>query len=196
VSFALTSRSSSRTQIAFSAGPSHAAKGRKPNDSGLTVRHPNSDPRRVSPDHVNRELTLLLVASPAPLVNFASASCPIGITTAKCGHVDLRRRSSTQRRSERRRRALHRLVLLEYWKAVAAQRETEAQQALKDARARHEKFRGQSSLGWVFLGRKVHFTESRNLPSASQSSTVNSTINALLSPRHTLHAGQPVSRSS
>jgi len=34
------------------------------------------------------------------------------------------------------------------------------------------------------------------LPSASQSSTVNSTINALLSPRHTLHTGQPVSRSS
>jgi hypothetical protein len=58
------------------------------------------------------------------------------------------------------------------------------------------RFRGQSSLGWVFLGRKVHLTESRNLPSASQSSTVNSTINALLSPRHTLHAGQPVSRSS
>jgi hypothetical protein len=31
-----------------------------------------------------------------------------------------------------------RLVLLEYWKAVAAQRETEAQQALTDARAQHE----------------------------------------------------------
>ena len=30
-----------------------------------------------------------------------------------------------------------RLVLLEYWKAVAAQRETEAQQALTDARTRH-----------------------------------------------------------
>jgi hypothetical protein len=32
-----------------------------------------------------------------------------------------------------------RLVLLEYWKAVAAQRETEARQALTDARARHER---------------------------------------------------------
>jgi hypothetical protein len=32
-----------------------------------------------------------------------------------------------------------RLVLLEYWKAVAAQRETEAQRALTDARARHER---------------------------------------------------------
>jgi hypothetical protein len=32
-----------------------------------------------------------------------------------------------------------RLVLLEYWKAVAAQRETEAQQALTNARARHKR---------------------------------------------------------
>ena len=32
------------------------------------------------------------------------------------------------------------------------------------------------------LARKVHFMDSRNLPSASQSSTANSTINALLSP--------------
>jgi hypothetical protein len=31
-----------------------------------------------------------------------------------------------------------RLVLLEYWKAVAAQRETEARQVLTDARAQHE----------------------------------------------------------
>jgi hypothetical protein len=32
----------------------------------------------------------------------------------------------------------NRLVLLEYWKAVAAQRETKARQVLTDARAQHE----------------------------------------------------------
>jgi len=50
-------------------------------------------------------------------------------------------------------------------------------------------------LDWVFLGRKVHFTESRNFPSASQSSTANSTMNAFLFPRHTLHndaTSQPI----
>ena len=38
-------------------------------------------------------------------------------------------------------------------------------------------------------------TAGANFPSASQSSTANSTMNALLSPRHTLQATQPVSRS-
>ena len=41
---------------------------------------------------------------------------------------------------------------------------------------------GQSSLANFVLGRKVQFTDSRNLPSASQSSTANSTINALSIP--------------
>ena len=53
------------SQITISAGPSHAAKWRKPNDSGLTARHPNPDPRGCPPNHVNRELTLPFVASPA-----------------------------------------------------------------------------------------------------------------------------------
>jgi hypothetical protein len=36
----------------------------------------------------------------------------------------------------------------------------------------------QSFLGWVLRGRKVHFTESRNFPSASQSSTARTFIPA------------------
>jgi hypothetical protein len=47
----------------------------------------------------------------------------------------------------------------------------------------------------ILLGRKVHLMDSFSLPNASQSSTANSTIKAPLSPRQTLHATQPVSRS-
>jgi hypothetical protein len=56
-------------------------------------------------------------------------------------------------------------------------------------------FEYQASLAEFFLWRKVQFVEFRNLPSASQSSTSNSTINALLSPCQRLHSRQPVSRS-
>jgi len=49
--------------------------------------------------------------------------------------------------------------------------------------------KGKRPAPYGFLWRKVHFIEFDNFPSASQSSTSNSTINALLSPCHRLHAG-------